>query len=100
MPATDADREGYPYKLGVAEQEIKQIREALASSERKNARLEHENRVFRQANERLKDALDEARDALAFYANPDNYKGLPPGYAFVPIDKDSGASARSVLNED
>jgi hypothetical protein len=37
--------------------------------------------------------------ALCFYANPNNYKGLPPGYAFVPIDKDSGALARAALDE-
>jgi hypothetical protein len=32
MPVTDADRESYAYKLGVAEQEIKQLREALRQS--------------------------------------------------------------------
>jgi hypothetical protein len=45
----------------------------------------------------LKAENERLRDALAFYANPDSYKGLPPGYAFVPIDKDSGALARAAL---
>jgi hypothetical protein len=29
MPVTEADRESYPYKLGVAEQETKQLYELL-----------------------------------------------------------------------
>lgn len=37
------------------------------------------------------------RAALRFYADAENYKGLPPGYAFVPIDKDSGELARATL---
>jgi hypothetical protein len=45
----------------------------------------------------LKAERDRLREALAFYANPNNYKGLPPGYSFVPIDKDGGEFARSAL---
>jgi hypothetical protein len=31
MPVTDTDRESHAYKLGVAEQETKQLRDALAA---------------------------------------------------------------------
>jgi len=50
--------------------------------------------------ERAAVEIERLRTALCFYANPSSYNGLPPGYAFVPIDKDSGELARAALNED